>query len=224
MEDQNFALLIVLPSMIISILLVYLSRKNAYSVDVSFLFSIFTPQIKDGNNFQCRICGSPLKSEKIPEFVVCPYCKSENVVLSDIFSLKNVSNSLNLSYLVDIKILHNEFKRKYNKYFIGVMIGIIVFYISFFGFTCYLEDIEVVHFLIKYIAMPFVVLILAHLLSEIALLPFFQFDDWMPKYFKNFTKQNEQKSGSKPSKILVIIPVLKIFLFVLFFVTLFFMK
>ncbi|MDF1550696.1 MAG: hypothetical protein P1P88_22935, partial [Bacteroidales bacterium] len=185
MEDYNFALLLVLPSMLFTIIWVFISRKNAFAIDIAYLYSLFSPTVKNQNNLNCRVCGNPLKNTKVPEFIACPYCQSENIMLANSASMKDISSILQIKYLTDVKILHNEFKNVYNEHFIGLTIGMIIFYGSYFSFTCFLDHIRHVHFIVHYFIMPFMVTMLIYLLSVFSALPFSQIEDWLPKYFKD---------------------------------------
>lgn len=225
MEDYNFALFLVLPSMIFTIIWVFISRKNAFAIDITYLYSLFSPKVKNQDELNCRVCGNPLRSTKVPEFIVCPYCKSENVVLANAASMKDISSILRINYLTDVKILHNEFKKVYNEHFIGLTVGMLIFYGSYFSFTCFLDNIRHVHFIVHYFIMPFIMSILVYLLSVFAALPFSQIDNWLPKYFKENIDEKALESvepgGAIYSKV---ISTIMIFLIVLFFVTLFFMR
>jgi DNA-directed RNA polymerase subunit RPC12/RpoP len=225
MEDYNFALCAVLPSMAITIVAVFLGRKNAFATDIRFLSELVSPTTRGRGELLCRNCESPLRSAKLPDLVVCPYCRTENLVMGGSRAREKASGLLNMSYLTDVKILHGEFKLAYRKYFAGLAIGFLVFYGSFFAYSCYWEDVEDVHFVVHYVAMPLVVLILFHLLSEIALLPFFRFGDWPPKHFQKRLREQAPAVEDKEGPLYNwIIPIIKSVLSLLFFVTLFFMR
>jgi dolichol kinase len=86
------------------------------------------------------------------------------------------------------------------------------------------DDIEDVSFVIQYIVMPFVVLILIHFICQIAALPYLQFSDWLPKYFKEYISKNEIEREEQRPFILRAMPYIQNGLFLLFFITLFFMR
>lgn len=224
MEDYNFGLLIVLPSIFISCMMIYLTRKNAYSIDIHYLAALFSPKLNENNEYACRSCGSPVNVFEIPQMTVCPYCKTENIAVSNSKAMNDISKQMNIRYLIDIQILHNEFKNTYRKYYIGVIIGLLFFYGLFFAYTMHWEDIDDVPFFVHYIAMPFIVMILLHFLCQIAALPHLQFDDWLPKYFKeHINKKDIPKAESRPL-LLRVMPFIQFGLFLLFFFTLFFMR
>jgi hypothetical protein len=60
MEDYNFGLWVVLPAFFISILITWFTRKNAYSIDISYLFAFFSPKVSGTDEYASRSRGSPL--------------------------------------------------------------------------------------------------------------------------------------------------------------------
>lgn len=225
MEDYNFALFLTLPTFILSILILFLGRKNVFATDVSNLFSLLSPQNIKNHQANCRSCGAPFKISKTPDFIVCSYCCAENIVQNENNTSYNYRH-LHIQNLFDVKILHQEFLRVFNNYWIGVAIGITVFYSGFFAFTLYLDDLRHVPFIIYYIFMPFIILIILHLYSEIAFVPHNLHDNWLLKYysdyFDNINEDNKEKAKIKISAY--IISFIKIFCFIIFFIALFFLK
>lgn len=224
MEDYNFGLWVVLPSILISIGLVFFTRKNAYSIDISYLYAFFSPKVSGTKKYTCRNCGSPLDIYEIPQMTVCSYCQTENIAMGNTQVMSSIFERMNINYLIDIKIMHNEFRKKYSNYFWGVMTGLIFFYGIFLAYAMQWDDIEDVSFVIHYIIMPFSVLILIHFLCQIAALPYLQFNDWLPKYFKENISQKEIVSEEQRPFILRAMPYIQHGLFLLFFITLFFMR
>lgn len=225
MEDYNFALFVTLPSMIFTIIWLFLSRKNAFLIDITYLYSLFVPEINSQKELSCRICGNPLKSIKIPEFIVCPYCQSQNIVTSATGKMKKIYEGLKLKYITDLMILHNEFVRIYNNQFFGMAAGILFFYGCFWAFTFYLDNLRNVAFITHYFLMPFVLIMLVILISVLASLPYNKVEDWIPKYFSEHLdcKQKKTIKDALPlhARVHSVIVIITIGLFI---VTLFFMR
>jgi DNA-directed RNA polymerase subunit RPC12/RpoP len=225
MEDYNFALFVTLPSMIFTIIWLFLSRKNAFLIDITYLYSLFVPEINSQKELSCRICGNPLKSTKVPDFIVCPYCQSQNIVTSGAGKMKKIYEGLKLKYITDLMILHNEFIRIYNNQFFGMAAGILFFYGCFWAFAFYLDNLRNVAFITHYFLMPFVLIMLVILISVLASLPYNKVEDWIPKYFYEHLDSKQKKTvkvslplHARVNSVMVIITI------GLFIVTLFFMR
>jgi hypothetical protein len=182
MEDHNFALAVVLPSALLTIGAAFLTRKNAYVADVRFLFELFAPKTGEKGAL-CRSCESPLRVERTPDLVVCPYCGTENVAAPGAESRQRIAGLLGASYLEDLKALHADFARTYNRYFFGVTAGIVFLYGLFFAFTWFWEHPRHIPGVAQYALTPFFAAILLMLVSGMATLPHQRFDDWMRRFF-----------------------------------------
>lgn len=97
MRHDYFFYYLALPSFVVTLLIFFITRKNAYNKNIPELFSFFSPVIKSKDKISCRNCGADLKYNKMPDFIVCPYCKSENIVLPK--STKRINKKLDFNLI-----------------------------------------------------------------------------------------------------------------------------
>ncbi len=196
-ESRSFVIYLVIPSFVFTIFALFITRKNTFNKDILTLASLFSPVIKDKDTISCRNCGSALKYEKIPDIVVCPYCKSENVILPN--SIKKIKKKLDIN-LIDIKILYGKYRRSVNMYFFFSLVGIVFFYTLYILYTFILFDPDEVHFLIRYL-IPFVVFILTFILLRFPLQVSNPDLDIIALLPENFRKGIEFEEKKKPRLI-----------------------
>ena len=217
-ESGNFVNYLALPSFLFTIFTLFITRRNVYDKNILTLLSLFSPVIIDKDTFRCRNCGSPLKYDKIPDIVVCPYCKSENVVLPH--SVAKMKKKLNFN-LIDIRILHRKFDRNAVNTFFR-WIGIELLYGFYFIYTLYLNRPDVYHFLVKYLEIPFVVFSLFGSLFSIAFYEYTKYNviDLLPeKLREGIEKVPDSENFTRFEIVLKKIAIIIGIIAYLFFVT-----
>jgi DNA-directed RNA polymerase subunit RPC12/RpoP len=220
-EDYNFALFFSLPAFVISSVIIFITNRNSFS-DIDLLFSFFRPKANAQNQYFCRNCGNPLKSTKVPEFIVCPYCQTHNVISLSNQKFQNISNKLNIK-LEEVQNLAKLYDKKVKSYTIGLFVGFVIFYGAFIGYAFGFEDIGELHWISKFIVLPFVVFLMLHLFNSFALVSSSSYESAIPGNYKK-KEEEETKAPLKTRIFTAAFGYSKLIIGVLFFIAMFFVK
>lgn len=220
-EDYNFALFFSLPAFVISSIIIFITNRNSFS-DIDLLFSFFRPKANAQNQYFCRNCGNPLKSTKVPEFIVCPYCQTHNVVSVSNQKFQNISNKLNIK-LEEVQNLAKLYDKKVKSYTIGLFVGFVIFYGAFIGYAFGFEDIGDLHWASKFIILPFVVFLMLHLFNSFALVSAYSYESAIPGNYKK-KEEEETKAPLKTRIFTAAFGFSKLIIGILFFIAMFFVK
>ncbi|PLW94493.1 MAG: hypothetical protein C0592_02555 [Marinilabiliales bacterium] len=220
-EDYNFALFFCLPSFVISSIIIFITNKNSFS-DIDLLFSFFKPKTNAENQYFCRNCGNPLKSTKVPEFIVCPYCQTHNVVSVSNQKFKSISDKLNIK-LDEVQNLAKLYDKKVKSYTIGLFVGFVIFYGVFIAYAFYFEHMDDLGWASKFIILPFVVFLMLHLFNSFALVSTSAYESAIPGNYKTgeLDKEEEKEPLSKRISYSAF-AISKIIIWVIFFIAMFF--
>ncbi|MBN2728551.1 MAG: hypothetical protein JXR53_04940 [Bacteroidales bacterium] len=220
-DDYNFALFFSLPAFVISSVIIFITNRNSFS-DIDLLFSFFRPKENAQKQYFCRNCGNPLKSTKVPEFIVCPYCQTHNVVSVSNQKFQNISDKLNIK-LDEVQNLAKLYDKKVKSYTIGLFVGFVIFYGAFIGYAFDFEDIGDLHWASKFIIMPFVVFLMLHLFNSFALVSSSSYESAIPGNYKK-KEEEETKTPLKTRIFTSAFGYSKLIIGVLFFIAMFFVK
>ena len=198
MENNYFFYFLALPSFVVTLLILYFTRKNAYNKNIPELLSIFSPVKRSKDTVSCRNCGADLKYNQIPDFIVCPYCRSENIVLPK--STKKIDKKLDFN-LIDVKILHGKYRKDITKFMKFMIPGTIILYGLYLIYAAYIGHPENIHFLVKYLAIPPLMFILSFLMifkfAQLPANPEYDIIDLLPeKISKEFKNDSYRKIPS----------------------------
>lgn len=220
-EDYNFALFFCLPSFVISSFIIFITNKNSFS-DIDLLFSFFKPKSNAKDEYFCRNCGNPIKSKRIPEFIVCPYCQTHNVVAATNKKFENISDKLNIK-IDEVQNLSRLYDQKVKSYTIGLFVGFVIFYGVFIAYAFGFEHIEDLHWASKFIVLPFVVFLMLHLFNSFALVSSSSYDSAIPN---NYKKKDEEEVEEPLKKRISYsaFAISKFLIWIAFFVAMFYVK